>query len=138
MSDPDISHARGARTHEQHGDDAPSHGTRRSYLIGFALSVVLTAIPFWLVMSGVVADTRVTAFLVAGFAIVQIIVHMIYFLHMDTRSEAGWTMLALIFTVVIVVIAVAGTLWVMFHLNANMMPQMDSAMNMTNMGADAM
>ena len=53
---------------------------------------------------------------------VQIVVHMIYFLHMNPKSEGGWTMMALIFTLVLVAIALAGSLWVMHHLNANMMP----------------
>ncbi|HBY29784.1 MAG TPA: cytochrome o ubiquinol oxidase subunit IV, partial [Bradyrhizobium sp.] len=58
-------------------------------------------------------------------AAVQIVVHMIYFLHMNTRSENGWTMMALIFTVIMVVIALTGSLWVMHHLNINMMPMHD-------------
>ena len=57
-----------------------------------------------------------------AFAAVQIVVHMIYFLHMNSKSEGGWTMLALIFTIIVVVIALAGSLWVMYHLNTNMMP----------------
>ena len=57
-----------------------------------------------------------------GFAAAQIVVHMVYFLHMNTRSEGGWTMLALIFTIVLVVITLSGSIWVMYHLNANMMP----------------
>jgi cytochrome o ubiquinol oxidase operon protein cyoD len=52
---------------------------------------------------------------------IQIVVHMIYFLHMNTRSEGGWTIMALIFTIVIVAIALVGSLWVMHHLNTNMM-----------------
>jgi len=56
---------------------------------------------------------------------VQIVVHMIYFLHMNTTSDAGWTMMALIFTVIVVVIALSGSLWVMYHLNVNMMPVHD-------------
>ena len=60
-----------------------------------------------------------------AFAVVQIVVHMIYFLHMDTRSEQGWSMMALIFTIIKVVIALTGSLWVMYHLNANMMPVHD-------------
>ena len=98
------------------------HGTRRSYLIGFALSVILTAIPFWLVMGDVIADRTVTTLLIMGFGVVQIFVHMVYFLHMNTKSEGGWTMMAAIFTIIIIVIALAGSLWVMFHLNTNMMP----------------
>lgn len=99
-----------------------SHGTRRSYLIGFALSVVLTAIPFWLVMGGVIADTTIATLTIMALGVVQILVHMIYFLHMNTKSEGGWIMMAAVFTIIIIVIALAGSLWVMYHLNTNMMP----------------
>ena len=58
-------------------------------------------------------------------AMVQIVVHMIYFLHMNSTSDGGWTMMALIFTVIVVVIALSGSLWVMYHLNVNMMPVHD-------------
>ena len=84
--------------------------------------MILTAVPFWLVMDHVIADSRILALVVMGLAIVQIVVHMVYFLHMNTRSEGGWTMLALIFTIVLVVITLSGSIWVMYHLNANMMP----------------
>ncbi len=99
-----------------------AHGSRKDYIIGFVLSVILTAIPFGLVMSGVIADARVTAGIVMVFALVQIVVHMIYFLHMNSKSENGWTLMALIFTIIIVTICLAGSLWVMFHMNLNMMP----------------
>lgn len=113
--------------HGGHGD-APAHGSRREYVIGFLLSVVLTAIPFALVMTDAFADTRITAGIVMICAIVQIVVHMIYFLHMNTKSENGWTLMALIFTVILVVIVLAGSLWVMYHMNLNMMPQMSGEM----------
>lgn len=109
-------------THDHLSGDHGSHGTMGSYMIGFGLSVILTAIPFWLVMSGVLGNPQLTGFIIMGFAVVQIIVHMIYFLHMNTRSENGWTMMALIFTIVLVVITLAGSMWVMYHLNHNMMP----------------
>ena len=111
------SHVEVLASHDQAG-----HGTLRDYVTGFVLSVVLTAIPFWIVMGGVIADGRMTALVVMAFAVVQIVVHMIYFLHMNTKSEGGWTMLALIFTMVLVVITLSGSLWIMYHLNANMMP----------------
>ncbi|WP_436072228.1 cytochrome o ubiquinol oxidase subunit IV [Devosia sp. LjRoot3] len=106
---------------DAHGD-GHDHGTRRTYLIGFALSVILTAIPFWLVMGDVIADTTIATLVIMGFGVVQIFVHMVYFLHMNTKSEGGWTMMAAIFTIIIIVIALSGSLWVMFHLNTNMMP----------------
>ncbi|EJL27746.1 cytochrome o ubiquinol oxidase subunit IV [Novosphingobium sp. AP12] len=110
---------------DAHAEDTMEHGghgSLREYVVGFLLSVVLTAIPFWLVMSGAIPDPRTTALVIMAFAIVQIVVHMIYFLHMNTKSENGWTVMALIFTIVIVVIALSGSLWVMYHLNHNMMP----------------
>ena len=119
----DHDHAHG--DHEGHHDDhhdEGAHGTVRDYVVGFVLSVILTAIPFWIVMAKVIPSSTVTAVVILGFAAVQIVVHMVYFLHMNTRSEGGWNMLALIFTGVIVVIVLAGSLWVMFHLNTNMMP----------------
>ncbi|PZO01730.1 MAG: cytochrome o ubiquinol oxidase subunit IV [Hyphomicrobiales bacterium] len=108
-----------------HGDDEHAHGSFRDYMIGFLLSVVLTAIPFWLVMSGALGSNQLTAFAIMGFAVVQIVVHMVFFLHMNGKSEGGWTMLALVFTLIIVVIVLAGSLWVMYHLNTNMMPPHD-------------
>jgi cytochrome o ubiquinol oxidase operon protein cyoD len=106
-----------------HGEvTAQGHATRRGYLTGFALSVILTAIPFWLVMSGAIDSKLFTAFLVMGLGVIQIVVHMVYFLHMNPRSEGGWTMMALLFTLVLVGITLAGSLWVMHHLNTNMMP----------------
>ncbi len=105
-----------------HDHDHAAHGTLRDYLWGFGLSVILTVVPFWLVMSGTIPDKTVTALVISGFAALQVIVHMIFFLHMNPRSEGGWNLLALIFTVVVVVISLSGSLWVMYHLNQNMMP----------------
>lgn len=113
-------HAAGA--HDHHHDDGHAHSTFSGYMLGFVLSVVLTAIPFWLVMSGTLPSKQITALVIMAFAVVQIVVHMIYFLHMSPKSENGWSMMALIFTIVMVVIALSGSLWVMNHLNANMMP----------------
>ena len=108
--------------------DAPlaieGHGSRQSYVVGFLASVVLTAIPFWLVMSGAIADAGVTSALVILCAVIQILVHTFCFLHVNTQAEGGWTMLAYIFTAVILLITIAGSLWIMYHLNSNMMPGM--------------
>ena len=125
MSAQHTTHAHGAHDHgghDHHGDAEP-HSSLRDYTIGFVLSVILTAIPFWLVMAKVIADRNTAVLVLGGFAVVQILVHMVYFLHMNGKVEGGWTMLSTIFTVVFVAIAIAGTLWVMFHMNANMMPE---------------
>ena len=112
-------HAPGA--HEGHGHDA-GHGSLKDYVIGFVLAVILTAIPFWLVMGHVLPTAQMTAVAVMGLAVIQVLVHMIYFLHMNSRSEGGWTLLALMFTLILVVITLSGSLWVMHNLNTYMMP----------------
>jgi len=127
MSNPN--HNTGHETHAHHGDhgdhghhdDAP-HGSLYDYVVGFVLSVILTAIPFWLVMGKVIDDKTVLSLVLLGIGAVQIVVHMVYFLHMTPKSEGGWNMMALLFTLVLVVITMAGSMWVMFHLNTNMMP----------------
>jgi cytochrome o ubiquinol oxidase operon protein cyoD len=121
--------------HDVHDGEEP-HGSLQDYVIGFVLSVILTAIPFWLVMAHVVKSPTATAFIVMAFAGVQIVVHMIYFLHMTPQAEGGWNMLALIFTLVLVTIALSGSMWVMYHLNNNMMPT--SPMTGGNMAPGAM
>ena len=84
--------------------------------------MVLTAIPFWLVMGDVLPSKVATVAIILVFAVVQMLVHMVYFLHLNTRSEGGWNMLAIIFTLVLVVITIAGSLWVMYNMNEKMMP----------------
>ena len=112
--------------HDNSADDHSGyHASVKGYLIGFFLSVVLTAIPFWLVLSKILPSSGITALVILGFAMVQIVVHMVYFLHMNTRVEGGWSMLALLFTAVLVLIMLSGSIWVMYHLNTNMMPVHD-------------
>ena len=126
MSTPHAPAHASAHAHDQHHDGPPpdgghGHGSARGSVIGFLLSAVLTAIPFWLVMSGTLT-AQLTAVIVVALAFVQIIVHTVFFLHVNRQSEGGWTMLTMLFTLVIVAIVIAGSLWIMYHLNTNMMP----------------
>lgn len=107
--------------HDGHGDSG-SHSTLKGYVTGFVLAVILTVIPFWLVMGKVFDKPHITAIVILAIAAVQIVVHMIYFLHMTSKLEGGWSLLALIFTLMLLVIMLTGSIWVMYHLNANMMP----------------
>ncbi len=117
-----ASHAPDDHGHDGHHYANEPHSTFSGYMTGFVLSIILTAIPFWLVMDKVISDRPTAVLVLGGFAVVQILVHMVYFLHMNGKIEGGWTLLSTIFTVVFVAIAIAGTLWVMFHMNSNMMP----------------
>jgi len=101
--------------HEEHGHDHDDvHVTRSEYVTGFILAVILTVIPFGLVMGSVI-ENRATAALILG---VLAAVH----LHMNGKMQGGWTLLSTLFTIIFVAVTLAGTLWVMFHMNDNMMP----------------
>lgn len=111
VASPSVTHGGG------HG-----HGNKKRFITGSVLSVLLTAIPFWLVMSGGLHSGSATALTIFAFAMVQIVVHVVYFLHVDPKSEGGWTLMATIFTAIIVVLTIVGSIWVMYHLDVNMMP----------------
>ncbi|WP_426107647.1 cytochrome o ubiquinol oxidase subunit IV [Massilia sp. TSP1-1-2] len=110
--------------HDHHHAASGPHSTLRGYVTGFVLAVILTAIPFWLVMGKVIGSSATAGFVLLALAAVQIVVHMVYFLHMNTKAEDGWSMLALLFTFMLLVIMLSGSIWVMYHLNHNMMPGM--------------
>ncbi|AKJ66876.1 cytochrome o ubiquinol oxidase protein CyoD [Pandoraea thiooxydans] len=118
-----------AGAHDHDEDEELPHSTFSGYMTGFVLAVALTALPFWIVMGSVFHRSGVTAAAILLIGAVQIVVHMIYFLHMDGKVQGGWSLLALIFTIVLVAIALSGSIWVMYHLNENMMPGMMQPMH---------
>jgi cytochrome o ubiquinol oxidase operon protein cyoD len=97
-----------------------SHGSFGGYIGGFVLSVILTAASFGLVMAGAM-DPSTTMIIIAVLALVQIIVHMVFFLHLNGSSGQGWNVLALSYTVLAAAFLVFGTIWVMHNVSMNMM-----------------
>lgn len=90
--------------------------------IGFLLAVILTLIPFGLVMTDAFEDTGTAALIIMGLGVVQIIVHMVYFLQMNRRAGGSWTLPALIVTVLLAAILLAGALWGTAPVDDNAMP----------------
>ena len=103
-----------------HGAAGESHGSVKSYLIGFLLAAVLTIIPFWAVMHGDLPRFTTGVIIVVA-AVLQILVHLVFFLHLDRSSEQRWNVSAAAFTLVVIGIIVAGSLWVMHNMNVHMM-----------------
>lgn len=97
-----------------------SHGTVKSYIIGFVLSVILTVIPFGIVMNPMLSQSA-TLIVIWVMALVQIFVHLVFFLHMNTSSEQRWNVIAFAFTILITVIVVAGSLWIIHGMHSNML-----------------
>ena len=104
---------------EHREQDIP--GAIRNYLIGFALAAVLTAGSFWVASgTGLIYRPGVPMAL-AAFAVAQMGVHLAFFLHITTGPDNLNNVLALAFGALIVGIVIAGSLWIMYHLNGNMM-----------------
>jgi cytochrome o ubiquinol oxidase operon protein cyoD len=95
-------------------------GSFKSYATGFILAFVLSLVAFALVMNGALSHSGLL-WAIYSAAVVQILVHLHYFLHLDKSSAARWNVLALLFTVLIMMIFIGGTLWIMYNLNYRMM-----------------
>ncbi|WP_243049151.1 cytochrome o ubiquinol oxidase subunit IV [Dyella sp. RRB7] len=96
------------------------HGSTKSYLIGFALSVVLTLASFGVVMSGAVPHDLMMPGIVV-FGVAQLVVQLVCFLHMGTSPAQRGNLAIMLFTVLILAIVVVGSLWVLHNMNENMM-----------------
>ena len=93
----------------------------QSYLVGLALAVGLTVASFWAVRTNLIYGPGVPMALVA-FAIAQMGIHLVFFLHITTGPDNTNNVLALAFGVLIVGLVVFGSLWIMANLNHNMIP----------------
>ncbi|TAN05408.1 MAG: cytochrome o ubiquinol oxidase subunit IV [Rhodanobacteraceae bacterium] len=122
MSNPSAPGHSPAQGHE--GAMHENHGSLRGYLTGFVLAAILTVIPFWLVLDHIIGDFKVAVFVILALATLQIIVHMIFFLHVNVQSEGGWNLMGLLFTITLVVIVLGASIWSMFNENNLMMPTM--------------
>jgi cytochrome o ubiquinol oxidase operon protein cyoD len=115
---------------ERSGDVAPGYevdDTRegvknaiRGYLIGLALASALTVASFWAARTGLIYGPGVPIALVV-LAVAQMGIHLVFFLHITTAPDNTNNVLALAFGVLIVFVLVFGTVWVMAHMNHNMM-----------------
>lgn len=91
----------------------------KSYVIGFVMSILFTIVPYFLVVKHLFGDQSLILAVVL-FAIAQLFVQVVFFLHLHKKSRPRWNMIVFIFTILIVTILVAGSLWVMHNLDYNM------------------
>ena len=90
-----------------------------SYLIGFVLAVILTAIPFYLVYTHALPPVRIMQ-VIAVAAVLQILVHLRFFLHVNFSTTPKENLMALAFTAVLIFLMVGGSLWIMVDLHQRM------------------
>jgi cytochrome o ubiquinol oxidase operon protein cyoD len=97
-----------------------SHGSIKAYVVGFIISIILTIVPFVIVGQSLL--TGASLFIaISVLALVQLLVQLVYFLHLNLSSESRWNLMAFIFTLVVVFILIAGTIWIIVSLDYNMM-----------------
>jgi len=127
MTDTRFDRAPGDRPLLTDREEGTSYGVL-VYTIGLVLAVILTATSFWVANTSLLWAPGISLGL-AVLAIAQMGVHLVFFLHITTDPDNANNVLALAFGVLIVCLVVFGSLWVMLHLNHNLMP-MDQLIQM--------
>jgi cytochrome o ubiquinol oxidase operon protein cyoD len=100
----------------------------RGYLIGLGLATLITCVAFFIAQTSLVWQPSIPIALFV-LAVAQMGVHLVFFLHITSGPDNTNNVLALAFGVLIVLLVIVGSLWIMSHLNHNMMP-MDKMMQM--------
>jgi cytochrome o ubiquinol oxidase subunit IV len=107
-------------------DNTAAEGSRWTYITGFFLSLVLTLTAFWLVHKHLASHHEFPSdsfmiIAILGLAVVQLLVQLIFFLHLDSESKPRWNLQVLMFMMMVLLIIVIGSLWIMSNLNYRMM-----------------
>jgi cytochrome o ubiquinol oxidase subunit IV len=107
-------------TEKHHAEE--NHGSIKSYVIGFVLSLLLTFGAYVLVTNHLVENSLLVASLIT-LAAMQLIVQLFFFLHLGQEKKPRWNLVFFLLTTMTILTVVIGALWIMDHLNANMMPE---------------
>ncbi len=95
-----------------------SEATYHAYVTGFVLSVLITLTAYFFVVNGLWTK-EVLIYIVMALAVVQLVVQLIFFLHLGKGST--WKLVTFVFALLVVLIVVVGSLWIMYNLDYNMM-----------------
>jgi len=94
--------------------------TLKAYFIGFVFCLILTFASF-AVAGKAIFGTVQSYIALAVLAVAQLFVQVIFFLRLNTSKEGRWNVMSFLFTLLIILVIVAGSFWIMFNLNYNMM-----------------
>lgn len=107
--------------HTAGGSPKSEHGSMLSYVIGFVLSLVLTFIPYQLVVNQTITGTALLV-IILTFALLQMIVQVTFFLHLGRGPKPNWNLFFFVATVGVIVMVVGGSVFIMNNLYRNMSP----------------
>ncbi|PWU15944.1 MAG: cytochrome o ubiquinol oxidase subunit IV [Chlamydiae bacterium] len=98
-------------------------GAFTSYLVGFLLSILLTLAAYFIVVEHVFSS-RILVPTIIGLGIVQMLIQLLFFLHLGQEPKPYWNCQLFLFMLTILIILVIGSLWIMQNLKYNVMPNM--------------
>lgn len=100
------------------------HKSLTSRVIGFVASLILTLLAFFIVMRPeffhLSVHTTIIAIFIIGF--IQFLVQSTCFLNIWSEKGPRWNLIIFISTMSMIIIIIVGSIWIMNHLNYNMMP----------------
>jgi cytochrome o ubiquinol oxidase operon protein cyoD len=117
-------------THDEHleqeeddrGGASDEHSAHlQTYILGLSLAILLTIASFWVAKTHLIYDPGIPMAL-ATLAVAQMGIHLVFFLHLTTAPDNTNNILALAFGLLIVGLVIFGSVWIMAHLNHNLMP----------------
>lgn len=97
------------------------HGTTASYIVGFILSLIFTAIPYYMVVNKTVSG-RALLLTIMGFAVLQMLIQIFFFLHLGRGPKPFYNVVFFVSTAGIIIFVVTGSIFIMDHLQSNMAP----------------
>ncbi|MBW5445990.1 cytochrome o ubiquinol oxidase subunit IV [Cohnella sp. CFH 77786] len=97
-----------------HGHEQESHGSLKSYVAGFVLSLILTAIPLFVVLNEWLEGTAAHVVLL-GSAVLQFIVQLVFFMHLREEKKPRYNLMVLLLGIAILVTIVGGSIWIMTY-----------------------
>lgn len=103
-------------------DTGTGQGTFKTYIVGFGLSLILTLVAFGAVSRNLMNRTGLLV-LIFSLAIIQLIVQLVFFLHLGRESRPRWNLIVFQFMLLVLLILVFGSLWIMSNVNYHATPK---------------
>lgn len=104
-------------------EDDHGHGTYKSYTAGFLACIALTLITYFLVVGNFFTGWTLD-FVIIGLSLVQVVVQLLFFLHLGDESKPYWNLITFLFMFMVIIIVVSGSIWIIFDLDYRTMRDM--------------
>lgn len=104
-----------------HTKPESERGTTKAYIVGFILSLIFTAIPYYMVVNKTVTGSALLA-TILGFAVLQMAVQVFFFLHLGRGPKPWYNVVFFVSTIGIILVVVLGSIFIINNLHYTMLP----------------